>query len=201
MPHGVSEEGDNKFWVYTTHGLFLLDARIMHYEHIYLSTQEDSIYGFAVNNIIDYPKKDYKLVTTDGFDTYLLNTKTLKVDQATSDKLNKALQESFIAYPVIDKQQRLWAVGRNIKLVCINLKNFKPHTLNYTPQAAATIENSNITHLLETEEGMLIGTNHGLLIYNQKENLVKESDAYTGDLFVRSILRTHDKFFQYLGII
>ncbi len=192
MSHGVSEAGDSKFWVYTTHGLFLLDARSMHFEHIFLSVEEDSIYGFSSNNVIDYPIKDYKLVTTDGFDSYLLNTKTLKVDQAMSEKLNKALMESFIDHPVIDKHQRLWAVGRNIKLVCINLKNFQPHALNYSPKAAAIMENSTITRLLETEEGMLIGTNHGLLIYNDKENLVHESDADTGDLFIRSILRTHD---------
>ena len=192
MSHGVSEAGDSKFWVYTTHGLFLLDARTMHFEHIYLSTQEDSIYGFSSNSIIDYPKKDYKLVTTDGFDSYLLNTKTLKVDQAMSDKLNKALHESFISLPVIDKQQRLWAIGRNIKLVCINLKNFQPHALNYTPQAAAIMEKSTITCLLETEDGMLLGTNHGLLIYNAKENLVHEPEATTGNLLISSILRTHD---------
>lgn len=192
VSHGVSEAGDSKFWVYTTHGLFLLDARSMHFEHIFLAQREDSIYGFSSNAIIDYPKENYKLVTTDGFGTYLLNTKTMKVDETLSEKLNKALQESFITQPIIDKQQRLWAIGHNTRLICINLKDFKQHTFNYTPQATAIAENSNITRLLETEEGMLIGTNHGLLIYNKAENLVHESDAYTGDLFISAILRTHD---------
>ena len=32
ISHGVSEAGDSKFLVYTTHGLFLLDARTMHFE-------------------------------------------------------------------------------------------------------------------------------------------------------------------------
>ena len=192
VSHGVSEAGDSKFWVYTTHGLFLLDARSMHFEHIFLAQREDSIYGFSSNAIIDYPKENYKLVTTDGFDSYLLNTKTMKVDETLSEKLNKALQESFITQPIIDKQQRLWAIGHNTRLICINLKDFKQHTFNYTPQATAIAENSNITRLLETEEGMLIGTNHGLLIYNKAENLVHESDAYTGDLFISAILRTHD---------
>ena len=162
MSHGVSEAGDSKFLVYTTHGLFLLDARTMHFEHIFLSQQEDSIYGFSSNDVIDYPKPDYKLVTTDGFDSYLLNTKTMKIDEATSDKLNKALRESFIIEPVIDKQQRLWAIGRNTKLVCIDLKTFKSHPINYTPEAAAIVERSTLTRLLATEEGLLIGTNHGL---------------------------------------
>ncbi len=192
MSHGVSEAGDSKFLVYTTHGLFLLDARTMHFEHIFLSQQEDSIYGFSSNDVIDYPKPDYKLVTTDGFDSYLLNTKTMKIDEATSDKLNKALRESFIIEPVIDKQQRLWAIGRNTKLVCIDLKTFKSHPINYTPEAAAIVERSTLTRLLATEEGLLIGTNHGLLIYDQKTNVVRESKANTGDLYVSAILRTHD---------
>ena len=45
MSHCVQEEGDDKFWVCTTHGLFLLNARTMHFEHIFLNEQEDSIYG------------------------------------------------------------------------------------------------------------------------------------------------------------
>ena len=193
MSNGVSEVGDSKFWVYTTNGLFLLDARTMHFQHISLSEQEDSIYGYNTNNVIDYPKENYKLVTTDGFATYLLNTKTLKVDVPLSDKLNKAISEGFVTNPIIDKQQRLWAIGRVIKLVCINLKNFQPHQLNYTPKAAAIIEGSTITRLLETEDGMIIGTNHGLLIYNNKENLVHEPDgADTSNLFISAILRTHD---------
>ncbi|MBO4215059.1 MAG: hypothetical protein J5888_01845, partial [Bacteroidaceae bacterium] len=192
MSNGVCELGDSKFWVYTTNGLFLLDARTMHFEHISLSAKEDSIYGYNTNNIIDYPKENCKLLTTDGFGSFVVNTKTQKVDQALSDKLNKAFQEGFITYPVIDKQGRLWAIGRVVKLVCINLKDFRSHRLNYTPKAAALLERSTITRLLETEDGMLIGTNHGLLIYNQKENLVYESDSFTTDLFVSAILRTHD---------
>ena len=193
MSNGVKEVGDSKFWVYTTHGLFLLDARTMHFEHIFLSEQEDSIYGYTTNSVIDYPKENHKLITTDGFGTYVLNAKTLKVDQTLSDKLNKSLHEGFITYPVIDKQQRLWAIGRVIKLVCFNLKNFQTHSLNYTPKAAAMMENSTVTRLLETNDGMLIGTNHGLLIYNEKENLVHEPvGANTSDLFISAFLRTHD---------
>ena len=193
MSNGVKEVGDCKFWVYTTHGLFLLDARTMHFEHIFLSEQEDSIYGYTTNSVIDYPKENHKLITTDGFGTYVLNVKTLKVDQTLSDKLNKSLHEGFITYPVIDKQQRLWAIGRVIKLVCFNLKNFQTHSLNYTPKAAAMMENSTVTRLLETNDGMLIGTNHGLLIYNEKENLVHEPvGANTSDLFISAFLRTHD---------
>ncbi len=192
VAYGVSEAGDCKFWVYTTHGLFLLDAHSMHFEHIFLSEREDSVYGYSSNRVIDYPKKDCKLVTTDGFDSYVLNTKTLKVDQPLSDKLNDALRESFITQPVIDRQQRLWAVGHNTRLICINLKNFKPYPLNYTPTAAVIAEGSTITRLMETEDGMLIGTNHGLLIYNAKENIVHESQSYTGNLYISALLHTHD---------
>lgn len=192
MSHCVQEEGDDKFWVCTTHGLFLLNARTMHFEHIFLNEQEDSIYGYSSNRIIDYPKEHYKLVTTDGFDSYLINTKTLKVDQGLTKKLNKALEESFITSPVIDKHQRLWTIGRTTKLTCIDLKDFKHHTIHYTPEAATIAERSTITCLMEIGQELFIGTNHGLLIYNQEDDLVREPEVYTGNLFVSSILYTHD---------
>jgi len=188
----VKEAGNDRFWVCTSHGLFLLNARTMEFKRIYMEGQEDSIYGYTTNNVIDYPKKDYKLVTTDGFNTFLLNAKTLKVDDVLSEKLNSALRESFVIQPVIDKRGRLWAIGRTTQLMCIDLDSFTSIPVNYTPGAAAIAKGSTFTRLLETEEGLLIGTNHGLLIYNSKENLVKESDAYTGDLYISAILRTHD---------
>lgn len=192
MALSVREAGNSKFWVCTSHGLFLLDARTMHYEHVFLHEREDSIYGYSCNNILDFPKENYKLVTTDGFDSYILNTKTLKVEKKMSEQLNKVLQESFITSPVIDKKQRLWSIGRTTKLTCVELNTFKRHTINYTPRAASIAENSNITCLIEIERGILIGTNHGLLVYDQNEDLVREAEVPTKDLFISTLLRTHD---------
>lgn len=190
---GVTEVENDHYWVCSSHGLFLLDARTMQFEHIFLHEREDSIYGYAPNDIIDYPKEDCKLVTTDGYGTYVLNSKTRQVDQQLSMKLSIAVNDGYVTQPLIDRHQQLWVTTKNEPLICISLKNIQRKPLNYTPAAAALLNNSSVTTLFETEEGLIIGTNHGLLLYDRRENLVYESPSVSyHDLYISSILRTHD---------
>ena len=52
----VQEATDNHYWICTSHGLYMLDARTAEFHRFFLSEREDSIYGYATNAIIDYPK-------------------------------------------------------------------------------------------------------------------------------------------------
>ncbi len=188
----VEEADHDKYWVCTSHGLFLLDARNTKFQHVFLRENEDSIYGSATNAIIDYPKPNHKLVTTDGFNTFVLNTKTLKVDQQLSGQLNNIIQDGFVTTPMIDQQERLWVATKSTPLICIDLKTMKRHPFGYTPAAAAIIGSSTVKALLETKDGMLIGTNHGLLMYDRGQNTVHELPLPTSNLCISSIICTHD---------
>ncbi|MBQ6965839.1 MAG: response regulator [Bacteroidaceae bacterium] len=196
--NNTKDDADGKFWVCTSHGLFLLDARQMNYQHIFMQEIEDSIYGYATNAIIDYPKEHYKLVTTDGFNTYVLNTQTLKVDQKLTDQLNGIIQESFVTLPLIDKQGRLWVATKQAPLICIDLKTLKRHDIQYTPAAAAMIRNCTVNALLETDKGLMIGTNYGLFTYDEAQNMVEVAPitlpdgASSESLCISCIIRTHD---------
>ncbi|MBQ9640611.1 MAG: response regulator [Bacteroidaceae bacterium] len=194
IAYGVKEAADDHYWVATSQGLYLLDARKTKFQRIYLLDDEDSIYGCAINNIIDYPKTDYKLITTDGFSTFLLNTKTLKVDRRLSNMLNEAAQDYFVSTPLIDRQHQLWVSTKETPLVRINLNGNPRRTpIDYTPAAQAIIQASTVTALLETQEGIVIGTNHGLLIYDKQQNRVQELNLQTPALqsmYITSILKT-----------
>lgn len=190
--YGVKEHKDDKYWVVTSHGLYLLNARDMKFDHIFLQENEDSIYGFATNAIIDYPKEDHILITTDGFKSFVLNTITLKVDQVLSDRLNNALEDGFVNHPIIDKHHCLWATTSSAPLMCIELNTIQPKSIEYTPKAKSIINNSSVTQFLQTKDGLLIGTSTGLLKYEYAKNLVQEIDIPNNNLHVSTLTVTHD---------
>lgn len=189
----VQEATDNHYWICTSHGLYLLDARTAQFKRFYLNEREDSIYGYAVNAIIDYPKPNHKLVTTDGFNSFIVNTATMKVDTVLSKKVNSQTLDGFVNRPLIDKHAHLWATTNRNPLICVDLIKFQRRTLQYSPAAAAMMEGCTVTSLLETKTGLLIGTNHGLLAYDEQENMVKVSDIPAEGMNIRTLIRTHDQ--------
>lgn len=188
----TKEQGNNQFWICSNNGLYLYDALHAHYQRVFLRAAEDSIIGYAVNDIVDYPKPQSKLVTTDGFGIFVLNAQTLKVDEQLSRKLYDAIGDAYAAVPTIDQQQRLWVATMNAPLVCVDLKTQKRHTFQYTDEAAAVISSSKVSALLETPDGMLIGTNHGMLVYDRQTNTVRSAKTSTAHLNITSILRMRE---------
>ena len=193
IAYGVKETADNHYWVASSQGLYLLNARDMTFKRIFLQTDEDSVYGYAINAIIDYPQKDCKLVTTDGFSTFVLNTKTQKVDRRLSNQLNDVAQDFFVSHPLIDKNGRLWASTHNKPLICISLHGKKQqYPFSYSPAASNILRQCRVTALLELPDGILIGTSRGLLRYDHKQNLIDELGYTPEGLFVSSIVKTHE---------
>ena len=189
---GVKEAENDHYWLCSSHGLFLLNARTMQFQHVFLGENEDSIYGHASNDIIDYPKPGFKLVTTDGFGTFVFDAKTLQVDRKVSNQLNDEIGDLFASEPLIDRHNNLWLATQTGPLACVDLNTMKAKRLNFTPAADVAIHSNTVTSLLETAEGLLIGTNHGLFKYDLKENLVDKVDLPNNNLCISSIIRTHD---------
>ena len=103
----VQEATDNHYWICTSHGLYMLDARTAEFHRFFLSEREDSIYGYATNAIIDYPKPNHKLVTTDGFNSYVVNT----VTQGWKRKKNHDLWAQFDALSARFRLEFTWIKG------------------------------------------------------------------------------------------
>ena len=188
----TKEQGNGLFWVCSSHGLYLYDAPHSSYRRILLRTEEDSVYGFAVNDIIDYPKPGHKLVTTDGFGIFVLNTETMETDTVLSRTIYELAGNTFALSPVIDRRNRLWLSTMNAPLVCIELGHMARHSFNYTEEAAVTIASSKVSCMVETDDGLLIGTNHGLLIYDRRQNTVRTPKSQTAGLNITSIIQMRD---------
>lgn len=190
--YGVKEIENDQYLVASSQGLFLLDGRSRQFSRISLSQREGEFYGFATNAVIDYPKEQYKFVTTDGFGIYLLNTQTCEIDTVLSQKISQVINDSFVENPLIDQRQHLWVTTTSSPILCIDLKTITQRTFSYTPEASAIIGRSKVHAFLETDKGILIGTTHGLLIYDYQQNQVQGIQGGTPDLYINAIIRTHD---------
>ena len=190
----TKEQGENKYWICSSQGLYLYDAPKASYQHVFLSTNEDSIYGYGVNDIIDYPNRpNQKIVTTDGYGIYVLNTQTLQVDRETTDKLRRAVDDGFAISPIIDRKQQLWVGTTSKALVCVDMKTMKRKEFEYTPEAATIMASGKVSTILETTDELLIGTNHGLLVYDSKTNTVRKPQTYDSNLNITSIIQLRDR--------
>ena len=76
----VVEYKDDKYWLATSNGLYLLDGRTCRLDHKMLNEDEDSIMGYSVNHIVDYNRPDLKLISTEGNGLFVFNTETQMVD-------------------------------------------------------------------------------------------------------------------------
>lgn len=186
----VKEKSDASYWVCTSQGLYTLDARTNTYKLVQPADTMPNQYGHAANDIIDYPKPGYKLITTDGFKVRMLNTATMKEDGPLSDKINAIIQDGFVTQPLIDKHNRLWVSTSREPLVCIDLGRMKRHNIICTPAAQAILGSSTVTRIIETAHGIIIGTSHGLFSYTEKNNTVDHIAAAGNDLSISSIIQT-----------
>ena len=189
----TKEHRDNQYWVCSSHGLFLYDAPHSTFRRILLRADEDSIYGYAVNNIVNYPQKDYMLVTTDGFGAYVLNSATLATDTLLSQTIQRLTGDAFITTPVVDRKQKLWFSTRTEQLVCIDLSHMKRRTVAYTADASQMIAASKVSCIAQATDGnLLIGTNHGMLIYDRQADVVRKPGNQHTELNITSIITLHD---------
>lgn len=183
----VKEYKDDKYWFCTSHGLFLYNNRTADFQRVFFYEDEDSIYGLSCNNIVLYKQPDECLVTTDGFGVYILNMNTLKVDNNTTKKLNDCMGDNFAFSPILDKKHRLWVATATEKLVCVDINTYTRKKLKFTPEAEAVKENAYFNCLKEVDGDILIGTSNGLLLYDSKEDIVRNLNIpYT----IQSIITT-----------
>lgn len=191
--YGVKEQGADTYWVCSSHGLLLLDARRMKFRHIFLAEHEDSIYGYAVNSIISYPPQDnIWLVTTDGFGTFALDEKTMQVNQELSNKLSDLTADPFSRSPVIDTHGRLWITTMNEPLVCIDLKRMKKQTVNYAPDATALMVTSKVNTILGTDSRLFFGTTNGLLTLDLEQGVVRSVAPPSETLNITSMIESNN---------
>lgn len=193
--YGIEEIEPMKYLVRTSNGLFEYDLSLDKFTPIYLTVKDRDADRYPIGNIVQYPKSDCKLVITNGFGVYVLNTKTLAVDKAESMKVESLLTSSFIQKSFADSQGNLWIYDAPGHLRAFNLKKMKPIRLNFESDAQAIQSISSVESFCEVSGGNIyFGTNKGLLYYDHALGKVKAlPNTSVNGAPISSIIYTNQK--------
>lgn len=183
---------EDSYWVCTSQGFYIFNFRTSTFKRIFLTEDETEENSFAVNNIIDFNVEGKKLITTEGFNTFVLDTKTLTIDKNLSSKLSNLIDNYYAHSPIIDSKGNLWVSTMGEPLRCIDLKSFKNITFNYTDDAKSVITRGAVNCLIACDDDVLIGTKEGLFIYDHKSNLIRRAVESSPSLYVKSMHRVRD---------
>lgn len=151
--HVMTEDKDGNFWVGTNRGLMYFDSRKLSFTHIKLDDNENNVAGFSVKKMVDIPAhNNSKLIITEGYGVYVLDTETHKVMTNETKKLQEVVEESFILVGCVDHKDRLWINSIRRELICIDTKTFKRIPFNMTEDAKQMVLSNNISEIVESKE-------------------------------------------------
>lgn len=170
--NGLREIGPERYLVYTSNGLFLLDARYNRFERVLLKKNENPAHGYFINNVCEYVKRRQVFVTTDGFGCFVYDWGKKAVDERASEAVIKAIGSSFIQCSYIDSHKMLWASTINKELRCADLKTMRHRELNVAPKAQALLAVASVQDMQECGDKMYFAMSKGLLVYDRKRDLV-----------------------------
>jgi len=170
----VVEYKDDKYWLATSNGLYLLDGRNCHLNHKMLSEDEDSIMGYSVNHIVDYNRPGMKLISTEGNGLYVFDTETQTVDTTLTRKLRKIAPYPFCSQVFIDADGYFWgSVFR--QLFRIDLTTMATTTFEMTPDASRILAANNVNHIIQSRKtkNIYFATGSGMLVYDYNQRVLR----------------------------
>ncbi len=191
--YGVKEFKDDCYWVYTNSGLYLFNARFDTFRRIRLEETEDSIYGYSVNSVADYPSPDKILVTTEGYGTFVLDTKSLAVEKKSTATLHAKIKDPFIRCSFIDSKHRLWYYCYTKDFGCLKLGGkFESIDISVSPEARHILNSCNVNSMFETDLGICIATGMGMLYFDEATKTVHELFGNNRQLNVMKAMKTRE---------
>ncbi len=165
--NGLKECGDERYLVYTSNGLFMLDARYNKFERIKLNEEEGHVHGYYVNNVCDYIRRGQVFVTTDGYSCYVYDVRKGAVDKVASEAVIQTIGSSFILCSAIDSHKMLWANTIDKRLACADLQRMQRVTLHISPEASAMLSSASMQDMQECGGKMYFAMSKGLLAYDR----------------------------------
>lgn len=170
----VVEYKDDKYWLATSNGLYLLDGRTCRLDHKMLNEDEDSIMGYSVNHIVDYNRPDLKLISTEGNGLFVFNTETQMVDTTLTRKLRKVAPYPFCSQVFVDEDGYLWG-SVFWQVFRIDLTTMAATSFEIAPDAKRILTSSNINHIIQPKKSKNIyfATSSGMLVYDYGQKVLR----------------------------
>ncbi len=169
------EQEQDCYWLVTDGGLFYFDSRKQTYERIALSPEENDENYHPVRQIIDLnTKRHQKLVMTEGYGFYVLDSRKKTVDRKLSAQLQEVANEGFITCAFTDHTGDLWLSCIRHRLLRIDRESYQEVEIQMTQSASEVIATYTVNELIEVPEchAIYIATDGGILKFDTQSQLL-----------------------------
>ena len=190
----IRQMDEHHFMIMTNAGLFEYDISTNHFTRIKLAADEPQL-GYPVTKMLDFPKKDFVIIPTDGLGVFVMNIKTREPDTKTTLKINQIIGNTYLYGMLVDSKGIIWSDNINHRLTAVNGKNIKKLDIQIAPSAQEVLAKSFVVSFLEDEQRgkIYMATSHdGVLVYERNTNTVREVVNNKRNLYCMTMLLTTD---------
>lgn len=171
----IEEDKDLCYWMLTDGGLYYFDSKKLSYKRIFLNEHDTEDNALALGRMINLDNEGkQKLILTDGYGIFVLDTEQQQIDAKFSAELQKLADESFVVTGLLDNSGNLWLSRINRSLVCINLKSQKTVPIQMTETAANIVANHHVNKMVDipSRHAIYMGCNSGILKYDCQKKVL-----------------------------
>lgn len=167
--YGVDEIAPMKYLVSTISGLFCYDLSSDVFTRIYLNDAEKSNKGYSIGGVENYPKTDCKLVFTEGAGVFVLNVRSLTVDEGETAKISSVLNAEFVFMSYVDSKNRLWISDMQNKIRAFDMSTMKQIHIDIEPDTQQKYSFAIFESVCESKGTLFFGARSGLFVYNDRD--------------------------------
>ena len=188
----VIEDSCGTYWVGTSAGLQTFDPEYGSFSSIDLNDPAVPSSDQHISGMIETEVKGKRMIiaASSGNGIYVIDPQTRSAVTEVPDQLNAALPSLFIKSIFKDSLNRLWIASEDGGICVIDLNECR--ILDKIIWQDIRNEDAVVKAFAQEENGnILIGTsNHGILIYDKNENIIRKSrDASARNCKVESLLK------------
>ncbi len=192
----MEQVDDHTYLIGTGFGLYIFDSTTSRFTQIDLGEPkiQNAIPGFPISTINTKAYDGRCIITTSGFGTYVLKMSDFSIDKEQTKRFNDIVEDRFVYTTLVDNSSDLWVSTSIEPLIRISTKTHKekPFTIaeglkekmNSGCPIVCMCEDPNTHNILLGVPGI------GLLIYDKKANIVRETENNLRSINPRDIIYT-----------
>ncbi len=180
--HDFCEDGHGVKWVGTASGLAIFDSEHSRFSRFDLQDSRQPDSRQFIGKLIMVPGRtgnNLLFVITGGSGIYVIDTGQQTVLNDKREKIYASVPDEHISAALLDAGRRLWIVpDRNGLPVILNVDTLDPCAdVRWDPDLVRAADGIRITALAEdpVTRNMLIGTDHGLLVFDNATHTVRRA--------------------------
>ena len=184
--HDFCEDDRGVKWVGTASGLAVFDSEHSRFDRFDLQDKRQPESGQFIGKLILVPGRtggSLLFVVTGGSGIYVIDTARQTVLDDKREKIYASVPDEHISAALLDAGRRLWIVpDKNGLPIVLNVDSLEPSAdVHWEPELVRTADALHITALAEdpVNHNLLIGSDHGLLVYDYATGTVRHARGKT----------------------